>query len=81
MDIAPYINDARALELMLLGGVTGKDVIDYHDWEYLLRKLGLLQYDHTLASLSYTLGIILMLVAFVWGGYLLVKQFRNLRTK
>lgn len=28
MDIAPYINDARALELPLLGGVTGKDIID-----------------------------------------------------
>jgi hypothetical protein len=81
MDIAPYINDARAWELMLLGGVTGKDVIDYHDWEYLLRKLGLLQYDHALASLSYTIGIILMLGAFVWGGYLLVKQFQNLHKK
>ena len=80
MDIAPYINDARALELMLLGGVTGKDVIDYHDWEYLLRKLGWLQYDHTLASLSYSIGIILMLGTFVWGGYLLFKQFQNLKS-
>ena len=77
MDIAPYINDARALKLPLLGGVTGKDVIDYHDWEYILRKLGWLQYDHTLASLSYFIGIILMLGTFVWGGYLLFKQFKN----
>lgn len=80
MDIAPYINDARALELMLLGGVTGKDVIDYHDWEYLLRKLGWLQYDHMLASLSYLIGIVLMLSTFVWGGCLLVKQFQNLKS-
>jgi hypothetical protein len=78
MDIAPYINDARALKLMLLGGVTGKDVIDYHDWEYLLRKLGWLQYDHTLASLSYFIGIVIMLATFSWGGYLLVKQFKNI---
>jgi hypothetical protein len=77
MDIAPYINDARALELPLLGGVTGKDVVDYHDWEYILGKLGLLQYDHTLASLSYAIGIMLMLGTFVWGGYLLFKQFQN----
>jgi hypothetical protein len=81
MDIAPYINDARALELPLLGGVTGKDVVDYHDWEYILGKLGLLQMDHTLASLSYTLGILLMLLTFVWGGFLLVKQFRNIGQK
>ncbi|MBN1253890.1 MAG: zinc ribbon domain-containing protein [Deltaproteobacteria bacterium] len=78
MDIAPYINDARALELMLLGGVTGKDVIDYHDWEYILRKLGWLQYDHTLASLSYFIGIVIMLATFAWGGYLLFKQFKDL---
>lgn len=78
MDIAPYINDARTLKLMLLGGVTGKDVIDYHDWEYLLRKLGWLEYDHTLASLSYFIGIVIMLATFAWGGYLLIKQFKNL---
>jgi hypothetical protein len=78
MDIAPYINDARALELMLLGGVTGKDVIDYHDWEYILRKLGWLQYDHTLAALSYFIGIVIMLATFAWGGYLLIKQFKDL---
>jgi len=81
MDIAPYINDAQALELPLLGGVTGKDVVDYHDWEYILGKLGLLQLDHTLASLSYFIGIGLMLGTFAWGGYLLVKQFQNLDTK
>lgn len=81
MDIAPYINDARALELPLLGGVTGKDVVDYHDWEYILGKLGLLQIDHTLAYLSYAFGILLMLLTFAWGGFLLVKQFRNLGTK
>jgi hypothetical protein len=81
MDIAPYINDARALELPLLGGVTGKDVVDYHDWEYILGKLGMLQMDHTLASLSYAFGILLMLLTFVWGGFLLVKQSQNLGTK
>ncbi len=78
MDIAPYINDARALKLMLLGGVTGRNAIGYHDWEFILRKLGWLQYDHTLAYISYTLGILLMLITFVWAGYLLFKQFKNL---
>jgi hypothetical protein len=78
MDIAPYINDARELNLILLGGVTGRDVPGYHDWEFILSKLGWLQYDHLLANIAYTKGILLMLATFVWGGYLLYKQFKNL---
>jgi hypothetical protein len=77
MDLAPYINDARALDLVLLGGVTGKDVEDYHDWEYILRTLGWLQYDHTLAHAAYILGSLLMIVAFIWGGYMLRLQLKS----
>lgn len=68
LDLAPYINDARALKLILLGGVTGKDVIDYHDWEYLLRQLGMLAYDHALAWTAHLTGAFLMLAAFAWGA-------------
>ncbi|MGH7257319.1 MAG: zinc ribbon domain-containing protein [Nitrospiraceae bacterium] len=75
MDIAPYVNDARALELMLLGGVTGREV-EGHDWEYLLTKLGWLSYDQMLARGSYRVGIILMAIALLWGGILLAKQYR-----
>jgi len=78
MDLAPYINDARELKLILVGGVTGREVIDYHDWEFILRKLGWLRYDHTLAHLANTAGIVLMLAAFVWGGYVLLRQYKNL---
>lgn len=75
IDLAPYINDARDLKLILLGDVTGKDVDDYHDWEFILRKLGLLEYDHLLAKVSHALGALLMICAVFWGGYLLLKQF------
>ncbi len=78
MDLAPYINDARDLRLILLGGVTGRDVPDYHDWEFILRKLGLLQYDHLLANIAYKTGILLMMITFIWAGYILFKQFRNI---
>jgi len=61
MDIAPYINDARALRLILIGGVTGREV-DGHDWENILGTLGWLQYDHVIAHISYTIGIVLMIV-------------------
>ncbi len=78
MDLAPYIGDARALTLPLLGGVTGRDVEDYHDWEYLLRTTGWLHHDRVLAQVSYNLGRALMVAALLWGAYLLVLQYRRL---
>jgi len=79
MDIAPYIDDARALNLILLGGVTGKDVEDYHDWEVILRKLGLLSMDHTLAHISQIIGILLMVTALMWAAANVWMQFNTWR--
>lgn len=79
MDLAPYINDARALKLILLGGVTGGEVEDYHDWEYLLRSLGWLRYDHVLAGIVHAVGIGVLLASFLWGGYMLFRQYRLFR--
>lgn len=76
IDVAPYINDARDLKLILLGGVTGRDVADYHDWEYLLGATGLLKWDHSLAKMSHLFGSMLMITAFVWGGYILYRQWQ-----
>ena len=73
LDISPYINDARAGQLMLLGGVTGSEVEDYHDWEMLLTWMGMMRYDHTLARLSFCIGTLLMLTAMLWGGFILWK--------
>ena len=77
MDVAPYINDARAMDLILLGGFTGKEV-DAHDWNNLLTMLGWLQYDHSLAKLAYGIGTVLMLLALLWGAMLLTRQYRRL---
>jgi len=77
MDVAPYINDARALNLMLLGGVTGKET-DGHDWENILSMLGWIQYDHRIAHLSYNLGIALMLASLAWGVVLLLRHYHRL---
>src|SRR5512132_1779378 len=52
IDLAPYIGDARALQLPLLGGRTGAEV-EGHDWEMLLQTLGWLHYDRTLASAAH----------------------------
>lgn len=77
LDIAPYMNDARAGQLMLLGGVTGSEVEDYHDWEVLLTKLGWMQHDHLIARLTFSIGVAFMLLSLVWGGYLLWQQYKS----
>jgi hypothetical protein len=79
IDAAPYIYDARAGELMLLGGVTGQDAPDFHDWHNMLRWLGLLPYDHAVAYLSRYTGVFFMVASFLWGGYTLRCQYRSLR--
>lgn len=76
LDLAPYINDARALRLTLIGGLTGREAeYGFHDWEFILRELGWLRYDHFLAQISHALGGLLMLCALAWGGYLLYKNY------
>ncbi len=79
MDIAPYINDARAMDLMLLGGVTGKET-DGHDWNNILTMLDWLEHDHHMAYLSQDVGIVLMILSFVWGDWLLLAHYRRLST-
>lgn len=78
LDIAPYINDARALQLPLLGGNIGADNPDFHDWHHLLRDLGWLRYDHLLAVFAHRIGVLLMLISLVWGGYLLYRQYKSI---
>jgi hypothetical protein len=73
MDLAPYVADARALRLPLLGGHTGAEV-EGHDWEYLLGTLGLMNHDVTLGRLCFALGALTMLAALGWGGALLWRQ-------
>ena len=75
MDLAPYIADARAQQLVLLGGVTGRDVPGYHDWNTILAHRGWLQYDGPLARIADDPGRVLMVGALVWGAYLLLLQY------
>ena len=79
MDLVPYISDARAQEMWLLGGVRGKDMPGIHDWNNILSRLGLLEYDQVLATLLMVMAIGLMLLSFVWGA-LLLKRMHNLNS-
>lgn len=66
LDVAPYIADARALELMLLSGGTGREV-EGHDWEYLLTQWNALALDTVIAERVATGGRVVMLVALLWA--------------
>lgn len=59
VDLAPYIADARALQLVLLGGRTGAEV-EGHDWEFILTRLRLLHRDQAIGRTAHALGILIM---------------------
>lgn len=72
LDVAPYMADARAGELPLLGGNYGKSSpYGFHDWQFLLGETGLLAHDQVLAALTLNAGRLIMLLAMLWGFWLL----------
>lgn len=82
IDLAPYINDARSLTLLLVGGHTGRtSPYGYHDWEFILKETALIRSDHTLAGCAHHFGAVVMIIACLWGGYLLYRQSKNLICK
>jgi hypothetical protein len=76
VDIAPYIADARALRLVLLGGRTGAEV-EGHDWEYLLTTLGMTHLDRTIGLWTHYAGVLLMVGAIGVGAWLLYRPGRS----
>jgi len=78
VDIAPYIADARAGDLMLLGGNTGQSSpYGFHDWQYILTETGLLAHDRGLAWSAHLLGLAIMTLALVWGAWVLLLKWRE----
>lgn len=73
LDLAPYIADARALQLVLLGGYTGAEV-EGHDWEYLLSTLGWARWDVTIGLWTRRAGLLMMAAAIVWGAVSLSRR-------
>jgi hypothetical protein len=80
MDLAPYISDASAMKIMLLGGFFGGET-GAHDWNNLLGPRGLLRYDHALGMFCYVSGVALMVCSFLWGGACVVAQALALRAE
>jgi hypothetical protein len=75
MDVAPYIADARALILPLLGGGNGADRPGSHDWENLLKLWGVLDLDIAIARWVDAIGSGILLLALAWGAYMLYVHY------
>lgn len=70
VDLAPYVGDAVARAMPLIGGAGPES----HDWGNLLTMLGLLNHAQGLARLCFGAGVLVMLVALAWGAKLLRLQ-------
>ncbi len=72
VDVAPYVADARALQMPLIGGGTGAEV-EGHDWEAILTRLGWLRLDHALGMGVHVAGSTVMIASLALGAWLLVN--------
>lgn len=77
LDVSPYIGDARSLELVLLGGISGADAEGLHDWNNILFELGLLKWDRTFAITADLAGRSLMICGLIWAGLALRRALRD----
>jgi hypothetical protein len=76
VDVAPYIADARKLQLVLLGGKTGAEV-EGHDWEYLLTAMGWLHLDMRLGRAAHLVGTLVMVGALGWASAIVLRERHN----
>lgn len=74
IDVSPYIDDAQYRMLPLVGG--GGE--ESHDWGNLLTMMNALEKTHKVAHASFNIGALMILVALVWGVYILRLQKKNL---
>ena len=71
-DVGMYIDDARRLQLMLLGGGTGAE-IEGHDWERLLTMMNILHLDHAIGHTVQIIGAVLMLACLAYAYFDVVR--------
>lgn len=78
LDVAPYIADARALELSLVGE-SSEEIVEMralrHDWHNILDRLNALDWDIALARLDWLLGSLVVVLSCVWLGYIIWQQW------
>lgn len=75
-DLAPYIADARAMDLDLVSFSEDGAV---HDWHFLLGKAGLLAKDQAIARLDRFAGFVVFIASLAFAGWLLQQMKRTTR--
>ncbi|MCB6183290.1 hypothetical protein LIN78_07005 [Leeia sp. TBRC 13508] len=84
MDVAPYIGDARSLQLGLIGEYN-EDIVDMrserHDWHNILGDLGLLEKDQLIANLAHNGGRLMLIIACVWAAAIVYAQYQSQRSE
>ena len=75
VNLAPYCYDAKKPSMILLTGRTGDT--GAHDYVDMLGDLGLLHRAHEVAAVMKYFGVLLMLLALVWGALLLARGWRE----
>lgn len=73
-NLATYIGDAQVMQLPLVS-IGGGDA--YHDWEYLLVHLGLIEHDAKIAAMTRGLGFVMLLVSWSWGAWVCYRMLRK----
>jgi|SRR5688572_16952103 len=73
VDLAPYIADARALQVVLIGGRTGAEV-EGHDWEFILTRLRLLHRDQAIGRAAHAFGMAIMIGALAFAARSMARK-------
>ena len=80
IDISIYIYDAKARTLPLLGGITGQENPETHDWYVLLNLMNSLDNYAVIAGTVNTFGKFFIILSLIWMGKILYKKFVYLKT-
>lgn len=76
--VGVYMADAQDMQLPLVtvGGGSENQIVG-HDWRYLFTKLNLLEQDKSIGLLTRGLGSITMLVALLFGAWLIYEMYSS----
>jgi hypothetical protein len=63
-----YAADAEVMQIVLLGGLTGSEG-SFHDWNFMLDRLGLLESTKTISGIIRAVGTLTIIVAAILSIY------------
>ena len=70
-NLATYIGDAQVMQLPLVS-IGGGDA--YHDWEYLLVHMGMIEHDAKIAAITRGIGFVVLVISWGWGAWVCYRM-------